>query len=305
MKKVIDEFEGAPSILGLKSKDGCFYPGFFIQPAKSRRDNDSTASNDSDSSFAPELGLINVKFVPNGKFDKDGRFYRNTIANIMGTSQFPSLGKLVESLSRKKKKSARKSAAKNIPSPVSLKYRFCFHGGHELDEEGHEFDIGRLFKSGIWYVDGKEQFLFGGFYNAENRFIASYCITNTGVFIPGSTNDLGSFYPLSKYVSSDNNPVKLHIKEKKTNSYKKSFFFDKVYSYPRFPKKFEIVRMPNWICFKNLAFVDDPSLLTVPCNDMYANENLNVYIGGEKGPDKRLYLYGRYDQNQFFTGKLC
>ena len=301
MGKIIENLEGTIKVVGLKTRDGHFYPGFFTKSLKQNQVSEAASSGSSSDSDQPNVNersdLLDFEFSPNGKFDKDKRFYLDASSNTPGPGHFPSLRKIINSQIRNKAKPDETKTGRK-ERPESFKYQFCVL-------ESNELDLVRIFKSGIGFVDNNEQYLFPGVYNCESQFMASYCISSYGIFIPGCTNNSGAFHPFSKYGPSQFQLIKTPAEDVNATPYENSFYYDKLFVFPKFPSRSEVVRNPNWFCFKNRTFINSPIRITVPCNDMYGNENLNVYIGGVKGPDKRLYLYGHYEPNRFFSGELC
>jgi len=310
VNRFLDDFEGEIKIVGMKENGGCIFPGFFSLPFSAKvgfaDETQTTLSDEESKNPAHELkrdNFYDFKFVPYGKYDQNGHFrsFTNSESQKIHSDlkqKFPSLLETTNAQLRRKTFTTRNPFDQSLDTATipAMKFRFCM-------KEGFELDLVKIFASGLWYADEANEFIFPGLFDSAGRFISAYCISKQGYLIPGCTNERRKFLPFSKYGSYEFKAVKVHTYSKTLNQDKMKVL-EKLKDIPKFPLSNEILNCSHWFCFKDKSIIDDPSLIKVPFGDATLNnENLTIYIGGEKGPDKRLYLYGQYDEeNQFFAG---
>ena len=309
INRFLDDFEGEIKVVGMKENDGCIFPGFFSLPASAKASvspvSQTTLHDDDDKSFY-ELkrdNFCDFDFVAYGKYDQKGHFH--SFANTDSKSilsdqnqQFPNLLETTTAQLRRRMFVTENRAEENSEdaSNPSSKFRFCI-------KEGYELDLAKIFSSGLWYADQANEFVFPGVFDGSSRFVSAYCISKHGYLIPGCTNERKKFLPFSKYGSYQFKAVKVHTFSRSLNQ-DKMRVLETLKDLPKFPLGTEILNCPHWFCFKDKAIIYEPNLITVPFDHVKMNnENLTVFIGGEKGPDEHLYLYGQYDEeNEFFAG---
>ena len=306
INRYLDDFGGEIKIIGMKENEGNFYPGFFSlhSSAGSTVVTENTVEENRSFHRLKHDHFLDFEFVARGRYDQKGHFHsfessHMEHAHLYAKENFPSLLSATAAQLRQKLLSADDSPDLQSELASLPPSTFCFSM-----KEGFEFDLANLFANGLWFADATNEFMFPGVFDGSDKFIASYCISKQGYFIPGCTNERGKFLPFSKYGAYEHKAVKLHKYSKNLNQDKMNVL-EKLKELPKFPLAHEIPHSSRWFCFKDKTIISEPRLITVPFGHItVTNENLNVYIGGEKGPDKLLYLYGQYDkEDQFFPGK--
>ena len=293
------EIEEVVGTVGMKQENGNFYPGFFAFPSSFRNKTKiSDPQMDSKENVKPDF--FDFEFVARGSIDEDGFYcdYSRKFPNHR--EKFPSLSSVAVAQLRKKAALAGKRFNDKQPDNNTVtfsEYRFSLL-------EGYELDLSKIFASGLWYTTETQEFFFAGVYDTSERFVCAFCISKDGFFIPGCTDQRRKFFPLSHFGAKEHKPVHYRNASKRFDR-EKAIVLKQIAEIPLFPRSSVIHQSPNWFCFKNKAIVDNPAEITVHLDyHSIDNESINVYIGGMKGPDKRLYLYGKQDKVGFSSGIL-
>nr|CAB3258032.1 ATP-sensitive inward rectifier potassium channel 1-like [Phallusia mammillata] len=257
--------------VGLKSGDGSFYPGFFVTHNMTSQEGDDYVPMTS-----PLIGEF--PFRARGRYDDDGCYhpYRVEDPHVFSDVRFPKLKQMMTSQTRE---------AGGSKNELASNFRFAF-------QEGQDLMLNELLSSGLWCT-AYECYLVG-MYDSRGNFNAACCVTQDGYIVPGVCDDRSKFAPLAEH-NQEGNLVYLQHEE----SPELEQVLLQLRHLPPCPKASEISRgrVREWMCVRDGAVIEDATHITVFVNENNSDsgdEEMNVFIGGEIGPDGQLYPYGKY-----------
>nr|XP_026695110.1 uncharacterized protein LOC113475292 [Ciona intestinalis] len=267
--------------VGLKNKDGSFYPGFFSKVEKEISDGDNADGG--------------TPFLAEGRIDDDG-CYHELSERELKEQNLPTL----EEIARKQEHTASESTNQeesttsrheNTSVDVSERFKLAFQDGPELN-------LKEAMGSGIWHTQQGNEYYLPGVFNEDGQFMASSAITIDGHVVPGARNTKGMFVPFGSYDENgdfieqdpdpDLSPELLEVARKMKRS--------------TVCPDADRIDANEWKCVKEGVTVEDPRQITVystPGQDetsQDADDEYSVFVGGEIGPDGNFYPYGRYDE---------
>ena len=294
--------------MGLHCDDGNFYPGFFTKKI-SENDFSEETILDSTTSFSRLKSDDDFVFVARGRIDTTG-CYLSYCGKVKKPSHlsFPSLSDLTYNdaiLFRPTssdpeffKKLPVSSMQGEYVHPKSKKHlnKSMYHFGFQ---NNIELKVEKIFSSGLWYSTPSVEYFFAGVYDAYDNFKASYAISWDGYFVPGATDQNRRFVPFAKYdEKSQLVYVPLPYMELDQKVAVKRFR-----SVPKFPSSSELRKKKEWFCMKNgcIKTENTDSITVFSDSALNDKESLNIYIGGNIGPDGMFYFLGKYFENQIFV----
>ena len=302
-------------IVGYKTKDGSFYPGFFSRKdfvltrlgmnKNCLTDPDIKECNIENSNEIPVPSVPKVPFVPRGKIEKQGGFHPYFIDNAKPNKRvrFPNLSDLHRSqtidindmqLTLQQQIQQRKSGniQKSLLEDDEPEFQFRL-------KDGPEVKITELLGSGIWHMDAADEYFVAGTFDFEGRFVSAYYLSKYGFMIPGNSDGHSRFIPTCKY-DFDSEELMVPVKSLHEDLMQEFLDIEKFIHLPR-ADEIRIPGQKKWICVKDAVVVTDPLSITILSDAVFGEHlDINVYAGGDIGADGQLYLYGKYSRDGLF-----
>ncbi|XP_078484241.1 uncharacterized protein LOC113475292 [Ciona intestinalis] len=263
--------------VGLRNKDGSFYPGFF-----SKVEEEIPGENNADGG---------TPFLARGRIDDDG-CYHELSERELKEQNLPTLQEIAQKQERElSNQEESTSRQENTSADVSERFKLAFQDGPELN-------LKEAMSSGMWHTQQGNEYYLPGVFTEAGQFMASCAITIDGHVVPGARDTKGMFVPFGTYdengdfieqdPDTDLSPELLEVARKM----KRSIVCPDA----------DRIDANEWKCVRGGVTVEDPRQITVyshPEQDKTSQDaevDYSVFVGGEIGPDGNFYPYGRYDE---------
>ena len=301
-------------VVGIKTKNGCFYPGFFSKKRSSLQreitNKKSVIGHETENCHEEYLSTFLIprtpkfQFVPSGKIEKQGGYHPYYITDDKQPEnyvEFPTLSDLLAQQANAGKwslkeqiqytrRATQKNPTEKIDTPAP-DFLFCLRDGPEVK-------LRELLGTGVWRVGEADNFFVGGIFDFEGRFMSAYFLSNFGFLIPGESNNNDQFIPTCKY-SLNSDEFMVPEKTLHEELMQELSDIETVIHLPR-AKDLRVPDQKTWLCVKDGVLMSDPLSITI-LSDAVVGEHMdtNVYAGGDIS-DGQLYLYGKYDRDGLF-----